>query len=188
VTVVHDCSENPTFHPTYQTDTGRTTPTPLDVETSDSRINSTRPDHSDRSLPPHNPVVVGSIPTGPTQPHSALLSPTWPNLRDCISKPAYGTSAWFTAFSGDFDVPYGDVAALLSTLVGRAHDSDDGRAFEGAISIADQVFALMTEDLIITKDSTTRRRRYSRLHPTAHLSVWNSIQTLMSLSVCILKA
>jgi hypothetical protein len=28
-------------------------------------MNPTRPDYSDRVLPPHNPSVVGSIPTGP---------------------------------------------------------------------------------------------------------------------------
>jgi hypothetical protein len=149
-------------------------------------LGSTRRDRTTPTVRSHLIIPWSWVRSPPAPP--APLSPTWPNLRDCISKPAYGTSAWFTAFSGDFDVPYGDVAALLSTLVGRAHDSDDGRAFEGAISTADQVFALMTEDLIITKDSTTRRRRYSRLHPTAYLSVWNSIQTLMSLSVCILKA
>jgi hypothetical protein len=30
------------------------------------RTSSTLPDHSDRMQPPHNPSVVGSIPTGPT--------------------------------------------------------------------------------------------------------------------------
>ena len=33
------------------------------------RMNPTPPDHSDRLQPPHNPSVVGSIPTGPTMPH-----------------------------------------------------------------------------------------------------------------------
>jgi hypothetical protein len=31
------------------------------------RMNPTPPDHSDRLHPPHNPSVVGSIPTGPTE-------------------------------------------------------------------------------------------------------------------------
>jgi len=54
----------------------------------------------------------------------------------------------------DFEVRYGDVAALLSTLVGLAHDAqDDGRTFEGVISITDQVFALIAEDLITTNES-----------------------------------
>jgi hypothetical protein len=30
------------------------------------RTEPTPPDHSDRMHPPHNPSVVGSIPTGPT--------------------------------------------------------------------------------------------------------------------------
>ena|SRR5487761_1940767 len=35
------------------------------------RTSPTPPDRSDRLHPPHNPSVVGSIPTGPTQPHSS---------------------------------------------------------------------------------------------------------------------
>jgi hypothetical protein len=31
------------------------------------RMKSTPPDHSDGMQPPHNPSVVGSIPTGPTK-------------------------------------------------------------------------------------------------------------------------
>jgi K+-transporting ATPase c subunit len=41
------------------------------------RMNPTPPDHSDRMHPPHNPSVVGSIPTGPTNQalrHRAQLS------------------------------------------------------------------------------------------------------------------
>ena len=34
------------------------------------RMNPTSPDQSDRKQPPHNPPVVGSIPTGPTTSHS----------------------------------------------------------------------------------------------------------------------
>src|SRR5665213_3893730 len=45
----------------------RTNPTPPDNGSSESRMKPTSPDHSDRSLSPHNPSVVGSIPTGPTQ-------------------------------------------------------------------------------------------------------------------------
>ena len=33
------------------------------------RMNPTSPDHSDHLHPPHNPPVVGSIPTGPTMLH-----------------------------------------------------------------------------------------------------------------------
>ncbi len=44
----------------------RTSPTPRDEECRHFRTNPTPPDHSDRLHPPHNPLVVGSIPTGPT--------------------------------------------------------------------------------------------------------------------------
>src|ERR1039458_7857336 len=51
-------SENPTFHPTYQSDTtGRIF--------FRIRMNPTSPDQSDRLQPPHNPSVAGSIPAGP---------------------------------------------------------------------------------------------------------------------------
>jgi hypothetical protein len=40
------------------------------------RMNPTPPDHSDGLQPPHNPSVVGSIPTGPTNPYEAPYSPT----------------------------------------------------------------------------------------------------------------
>ncbi len=53
-------SENPTLYPTYQSDT--TGQVFLQI-----RMNPTPPDHSDRMHPPHNPSVVGSIPTGPTK-------------------------------------------------------------------------------------------------------------------------
>jgi hypothetical protein len=52
-------SENPTFHPTYQTDT-------TGQDFFQIRTSPTSPDQSDHLLPPHNPSVVGSIPTGPT--------------------------------------------------------------------------------------------------------------------------
>src|SRR5664280_2942256 len=44
----------------------RTNPTPPDNDCSESRMNPTPPDQSNHLLPPHNPSVVGSIPTGPT--------------------------------------------------------------------------------------------------------------------------
>ena len=44
----------------------RTNPMPPDKELSVHRTKPTPPDQSDRLLPPHNPSVVGSIPTGPT--------------------------------------------------------------------------------------------------------------------------
>jgi hypothetical protein len=44
----------------------RTKPTPPDEWNSDSRVNPTPPNQSDRLPPPHNPSVVGSMPTGPT--------------------------------------------------------------------------------------------------------------------------
>jgi hypothetical protein len=34
-----------------------------------NRMIPTSPDRADRLLPPHNPSVVGSIPTGPTERH-----------------------------------------------------------------------------------------------------------------------
>jgi hypothetical protein len=40
--------------------------TPPDEEFRNIRTKSTPPDQSDRFLSPHNPSVVGSIPTGPT--------------------------------------------------------------------------------------------------------------------------
>jgi hypothetical protein len=43
-----------------------TKPTPPDQDANKFRTNPTSPDQSDRLLPPHNPSVVGSIPTGPT--------------------------------------------------------------------------------------------------------------------------
>jgi len=45
----------------------RTHPTPPDDERSESRLNLTPPDYSDGLLPPHNPSVVGSIPSRPTK-------------------------------------------------------------------------------------------------------------------------
>ena len=58
---------NPTFHPTHQTDT--TGPIRHHRTKNQSfRTKPTPPDQSDRLLPPHNPSVVGSIPTGPTVP------------------------------------------------------------------------------------------------------------------------
>jgi hypothetical protein len=36
------------------------------------RMNPTPPDHSDRMHPSHNPSVVGSIPTGPTEESKAF--------------------------------------------------------------------------------------------------------------------
>jgi hypothetical protein len=58
-------TKNPTFHPTYQFDvTGQIRhhgQVFLQI-----RMNPTSPDHSDRLQPPHNPSVVGSIPTGAT--------------------------------------------------------------------------------------------------------------------------
>jgi hypothetical protein len=53
----------------------RTNPTPPDGELGDFRSNPTPPDHSDRLLPPHNPSVVGSIPTGPTSKFGEILNP-----------------------------------------------------------------------------------------------------------------
>ena len=53
-----------------------TNPTPPDRSDTTGQVfvqNRTDPtprDRSDRMHPPHNPSVVGSIPTGPTQPHS----------------------------------------------------------------------------------------------------------------------
>jgi len=50
----------------------RTKPTPPDEsditgqDFFEIRTNPTSPDRSDRMYPPHNPSVVGSIPTGPT--------------------------------------------------------------------------------------------------------------------------
>src|ERR1039458_4092066 len=44
----------------------RTKPTTPDEELRESRTNPTSSDQSDRLLPPHNPSVVGSIPTGHT--------------------------------------------------------------------------------------------------------------------------
>ena len=52
--------------------TPHTNPTPPDESDTTGqvffqiRMNPTPPDHSDRLQPPHNPPVVGSIPTGPT--------------------------------------------------------------------------------------------------------------------------
>src|ERR1039458_4659266 len=69
----HSHSENPTFHPTCQTDaTGQ-----VFFQT---RTNPAPPDQSDRAHPPHNPSVVGSIPTGPTE--RALLRGPAEGLRD----------------------------------------------------------------------------------------------------------
>jgi len=53
--------KNPTDNPTDQSDT--TGQVFLRI-----RMNPTSPDHSDRLQPPHNPSVVGLIPTGPTNP------------------------------------------------------------------------------------------------------------------------
>jgi hypothetical protein len=53
----------------------QTNPTPPDESDTTGqvflqiRMIPTPPDHSDRLQPPHNPPVVGSIPTGPTMPH-----------------------------------------------------------------------------------------------------------------------
>ncbi len=44
----------------------QTDPTPPDEISFTTGINPTPPDHSDRLHRPHNPWVVGSIPTGPT--------------------------------------------------------------------------------------------------------------------------
>jgi hypothetical protein len=41
------------------------------------RMNPTSPNHSDRMHPPHNPSVVGSIPTGPTKWDVGQLLPTF---------------------------------------------------------------------------------------------------------------
>ena len=69
---------------------------------------------------------------------------------------------------GDFEVRYGDVTALLSTLVGRAQEN--GRTFEGATSVTDQVFALIAEDLIATNGYADSKALVAA-YPTAHLSV-----------------
>ncbi len=45
----------------------RTNPTPTDKSCRGTRLKPTPPDQSDRMLSPHNPSVVGSIPTGPTK-------------------------------------------------------------------------------------------------------------------------
>ena len=44
----------------------QTIPTSLDIFSNEIRMKPTPPDQSDRLLPPHNPSVVGSIPTGAT--------------------------------------------------------------------------------------------------------------------------
>jgi hypothetical protein len=50
----------------------QTNPTPPDESDTTGQVflqirtSPTSPDHSDRLQPPHNPSVVGSIPTGPT--------------------------------------------------------------------------------------------------------------------------
>src|ERR1039457_2204702 len=56
----------------------RTKPTPPDEELRDFRSNPTSPDQSDCLLPPHNPSVVGSIPTGPTKWPEPIGSKTSP--------------------------------------------------------------------------------------------------------------
>ena len=69
----HSHSENPTFHPTCQTE-------PPDESATNGQVffpirtNPPPPDHSDRAHPPHNPSVVGLIPTDPTncRPHHLL--------------------------------------------------------------------------------------------------------------------
>jgi hypothetical protein len=43
-------------------------------------MNPTRPDYSDRLLPPHNPSVVGSIPTGPTESANSSAGEVWCDL------------------------------------------------------------------------------------------------------------
>jgi hypothetical protein len=52
---------------------------------------TTSPDHSDSLLPPHNPSVVGSIPTGPT-----LLTVTQVKIevRKTIFEILRGASNW----------------------------------------------------------------------------------------------
>ena len=115
----------------------------------------------------------GPTTTGPTQPYLAEFTRLHTETRVRNLGSDHGILE-------DFEVRYGDVAALLSTLVGRAHDSqDDGRTFEGVISITDQVFAVLAEDLITTNESAASPEALARLHLTAHLSVWDSIQTLM---------
>jgi hypothetical protein len=53
----------------------QTNPTPPDESDTTGQVflqirtSPTSPDHSDRLQPPHNPSVVGSIPTGPTMLH-----------------------------------------------------------------------------------------------------------------------
>jgi hypothetical protein len=55
----------------------QTNPTPPDESDTTGqvffqiRMNPAPRDHSDRLQPPHNPPVVGSIPTGPTMPYDA---------------------------------------------------------------------------------------------------------------------
>jgi hypothetical protein len=59
----------------------QTNPTPPDESDTTGqvflqiRMNPTPPDHSDRLQPPHNPSVVGSIPTGPTSKFGEILNP-----------------------------------------------------------------------------------------------------------------
>src|ERR1017187_4990277 len=60
----------------------RTNPTPPDESDTTGqvffriRMNPTSPDQSDRLQPPHNPSVVGSIPTGPTSPTNKAVTTT----------------------------------------------------------------------------------------------------------------
>jgi hypothetical protein len=50
------------------------------------RMNPTSPDHSDRLQPPHNPSVVGSIPTGPTcEKFLSLNYLLWSNVRNSLA-------------------------------------------------------------------------------------------------------
>jgi hypothetical protein len=57
-----------------------TNPTPPDESNTTGqvllqiRMNPTSPDYSERLQPPHNPSVVGSIPTGPTRKNRARHS------------------------------------------------------------------------------------------------------------------
>jgi hypothetical protein len=66
----------------------RTKPTSPDEVFGDSRTNPTKSHQSDRLLRPHNPSVVGSIPTGPT---SVLCQ----DIGDAVSRHSrHGVSGW----------------------------------------------------------------------------------------------
>jgi hypothetical protein len=102
------------------------------------RMIPTPPDHSDRLQPPHNPSVVGSIPTGPTKPYQLVLPTPLSGALKQTTHPKWTRSLW-SYHPTDLDKDAGpNGGGYLSPSARRSgqHGCNLTRAFRGRELIA----------------------------------------------------